>query len=267
VTQTYWKKVLGIPAYKWDWYLKYTLYKLFGLTLPKLKDQRHYWERRGQVYMDEILSSGYLDRERFFQDMLVDALRQLEFDSIFEAGCGFGWNLKRIKETFPDKIVAGVDFSSTQLQNARRYLGSLDVALQQADICEMPLPDDAYDIGFSVGVFMNIHPDKIARAVRQMVRVCRKYIIHIEYDQDNTTERLRQKRAFKTNIVSHDYRTLYRQLGCRIVRFHTYRDFGGDFARCMQKVSSELDRWEGFEGPEKYIFLIVEINSGRDSVS
>ncbi|MCK5174156.1 MAG: class I SAM-dependent methyltransferase [Planctomycetes bacterium] len=259
MAEQYWKSVLGVETYKWKWYFERFMYKLFGLTLPKLKSQQGYWEGRGTVYMDEILSSGYLEREVFFQNMLIDKLGQMDFDSFFEAGCGFGWNIRRVKEEFPQARVGGVDFSSTQIANANDYIGDLDITTAQGDICRMPLADNAFDIGFSLGVFMNIHPDKIGDAAKEMVRVCRKKIIHIEYDSENTTQQLREKRVTKRNIVSHNYRQIYESLGRKVVEFRTYKDFGADFDRHIRKVDSNLDRWEGFEGPEKYVLIIVEI--------
>ena len=256
----YWKRVAGVDLFKVNYYFKYYLYKAFGVTLPKLKDQREYWSRRGRVYMDEFLSSGYGEREIFFQDLLVEQLRGLRFESVFEAGCGFGWNLKRLKEEFPSARVGGIDFSETQLANAGIYLRGHEMELHRADATTMPMPDNHFDVGFTVGVFMNIHPSKINAALREMIRVCKRYIIHVEYDQNHTTPELREKRAFKTNIVSHDYQELYKSLGQRVKAFLTHRDFGQRFESHARSLRTDLHRWEGFEGPEKYIILLVEVN-------
>ena len=255
----YWKKAFGVDLFKIEWYAKYFLYRYLGLTLPKLADQRAYWEDRGRAYYDEFTRSNYQDREVFFQDLLIDALKEIEFDSAFEAGCGFGWNIRRIREDFPRTRVGGLDFSRTQLHNALGYMKKYSPALVCGDACRMPFRDNAFDVGFTVGVFMNIHPRKIRAALLEMKRVSRKYIIHLEYDENHTTDELREKRAFKTNIVSHDYRKLYSEIGARVVRFETYRDFGERFQRHMREVETDLDRWEGFEGPEKYILIVVRV--------
>lgn len=256
--EDYWSKFLGIETYKLEWHAKRLLYSLFGITLPKLRDQRHYWQRRGEVYLDEITSSGYLDREIFFQNMLIDFLGGVPFSSFFEAGCGFGWNIGRVKREFPNAFVGGVDFSRSQLTNARRYLQGAEIPLVNGDACAMALKDKAFEVGFSLGVFMNIHPARIRAALAEMLRVCSRCVVHIEYDENNTTPALREKRAFKTNIVSHDYRGLYRELGAKVVEFRTHADFGEAFRAHARTTTSRLDRWEGFEGPEKYIFLVVE---------
>lgn len=256
--ESYWKRIFGIEQYKIEWYTKSFLYKIFGVTLPKLADQRDYWIRRGTVYREEILASGYLDREVFFQDMLVEFLQTVEFSSFFEAGCGFGWNVERVRREFPATMVGGLDFSWSQLMNSRNYLPDSRFALANGDACHMPFRDNAFDVGFSLGVFMNIHPDKIGIALQEMLRVSGKYVVHLEYDATNTTKDLREKRAPKTNIVGHDYRKLYEDLGCKVVEFKTYADFGAQYHEHARSVSSDLDRWEGFEGPEKYIFIVVD---------
>jgi ubiquinone/menaquinone biosynthesis C-methylase UbiE len=257
-TASYWRRLAGVDLFKVEWYAKYLLYRALGVRLPKLADQRDYWTRRGQVYRQEILSSGYLDREAFFQDMLIQELRGLEFRSFFEAGCGFGWNIGRVAQEFPAALVGGVDFSLSQLQNSRDYLPR-PLPVVNGDACALPLADNAFDVGFSLGVFMNIHPKKIASALREMLRVCGRYVIHLEYDESRTTPELREKRAFKTNIVSHDYAALYESVGARVVKLLTHHDFGAAYQEHARRVSSRLDRWEGFEGPEKYVYLVVEV--------
>lgn len=258
--QNYWKSFAGIPLYKVEWYAKRFLYKALGLTLPKLKDQQDYWAKRGEVYRQEIIASGYLEREVFFQDMLVEFLKEHNaWESFFEAGCGFGWNVRRIKEEFASARVGGVDFSHTQIENSIEYMDGIEHTFKQGDICEMPLEDNAYDVGFSLGVFMNIHPDKIQKACSEMIRTSSKYIIHLEWDADNTTPELRSKRAPKTNIVSHDYKSIYESLGAKVLEFKTHEDFGDAYRERANQIKSDLDRWEGFEGPEKYIWIVVEV--------
>lgn len=255
---TYWKKFLGIEVYKLNYYSKWFIYSLFRIKLPKLREQRAYWTDRGQVYMDEIRTSGYLEREIFFQNMLIERLKQLDFSSFFEAGCGFGWNIKRVKQEFPLVTVGGVDFSYTQLLNSKKYLEKQHIPVISGDNCCMPLKNNAFDVGFSLGVFMNIHHSKIRTALREMIRVCKKYIIHIEYDEHHTTPELRRKRAFKTNIISHDYKNIYKELGLKILEFATYRDFGDHYFEHEKNISNTLERWEGFEGPEKYIVIVLK---------
>lgn len=256
---SYWKSVAGIKLFKVDFLAKRLLHGLFGFSLPKLKDQQSYWAGRGQVYMDEVLDNGVLDREVFFQNLLIEELRRLEFKSCFEAGCGFGWNIRRIKEEFPNVISGGLDFSFSQLANVSVYGEGYDLPVVNGDIYQMPLSDGSFDVGFSVGVFMNIHPDRIDAAIDEMIRVSKKYIIHFEYDQDHTTPELRKIREFKTNIVSHDYKSLYEKRGKNVIRYLTHDDFGDTYRRHIENLSSDVNRWEGYEGPGKYVFALIQL--------
>lgn len=254
---TYWKNFLGIPRYKIDWYYKYFLHKWFGFTFKKLYDQRQYWNERGREYFQEVFNSHHYNYEVFFQDMLIKELKGLAFKSFFEAGCGFGWNVKRVKQEFPEVMISGVDFSFPQLINSRNYLPDIFMPVAQADACFMPLKDASMDVGFSLGVFMNIHPDKIGKAIDEMIRVCKRYIIHLEWDQENTKPSLREKRIFKTNIISHNYRSLYESRGKKVLKFRTCNDFENDFNRRFPKTT--VSSWEEFEGPGKYILILVEV--------
>lgn len=253
------KKILGIPIFKFDYNLKRVLYKIFKIKLPKMKDQRDYWLNRGNVYCQEFNQKGYADLEIFFQDIVIKELKKLNFNSIFEAGCGFGWNIKRFKKEFPKARVGGLDFSHNQLLNGKNnYLENYEIELTEGDATQMPFKDNSYDIGFSLGVFMNINEKKIEKAINEMIRVCRKYIIHLEYDANYTSPELRERRAFKTNIVSHDYKNMYEKKGLKLIKFLTVNDFGNDYQKFIEKKDERVNRWESWEGASKYILLIVE---------
>ena len=70
------KKIFGIPYYKVDYTIKKNLYNLFGIKLPKLKDQRDYWLRRGNEYCNEFQKKGYETLEIFFQDLAIKELKK-----------------------------------------------------------------------------------------------------------------------------------------------------------------------------------------------
>jgi SAM-dependent methyltransferase len=255
-----WAKIFGIEWFKVDYTVKRYLYKIFGLTMPKMKEQSEYWTRRGNTYCNEILHSGFLDREVFFQNMIMERIERLDVNSAFEAGCGFGWNIRRVKELYPHMTVGGLDFSATQLENGKEYMKGYDIETVQGDCSAMPLPDNAFDLGFSLGVFMNIHPDKIDAAAREMMRVCKRYVLHLEYDENHATQDLRDRRAIKTNIISHNYKAIYESLGARAVEVLTHEDFGDAFREHVAVSAGEVkDRWEKIEGPDKYVLYLFEI--------
>ena len=252
------KKFFGIENYKLDFYFKEFLYNFFRISLPKYKSQENYWKSRGNVYMNEFFESKYEKREIFFQNLLFENVRNLNFESAFEAGCGFGWNIKRLKDEFPSKRIGGLDFSETQLLNAKEYCKKSNIELFQGDICNMPFEDNFFDLGFSVGVFMNIHTSKINDAIKEILRVSKKYVLHLEYDENHAEKFLMQKRKFKTNIVSHDYKNLYERHNAKVIKFMNYKDFLEEHSSFMKSINDKLETWENWEGPSKYILILVE---------
>lgn len=254
--------ILGIEKFKLDFHMKMLFYKFMKMTFPKLKSQYEYWAYRGKDYMDSFFDSDYIKLEIFFQNMLVEELKRLEWRSFFEAGCGFGWNIKRVKEEFPQSTVGGIDFSLPQLYSGRnRYHKEFpEIATTGGDATNIPYGDGAFDIGFSLGVFMNIHPSAIRKAISEMIRVSKKYIIHLEYDEMHATRELCEKRRPKTNIISHDYAALYKEVGghnVAIAKFLDYRDFGAACKAFTESQHIQFSRWEKWEGPSKYIFIVV----------
>jgi ubiquinone/menaquinone biosynthesis C-methylase UbiE len=238
---------------------KKLLYDWFGVTLPKLKNQRNYWESRGHSYMDDFFLHGHGDREIFFQDILFHELQNIHFDSIFEAGCGFGWNIKRCKDEYPSVFVSGLDFSWSQLHlKAKDYLVDTNIQVVNGNNCAMPYKNDAFDVGFSLGVFMNIHSDFIIPALEEMARVCRKYIIHLEWNSHLAGNQLKRRRAHKTNIVSHDYDRLYSYLGHKVVKVMCGREFEKSFEDFERRVERKASWWAGYEGPDKYSLYVIQ---------
>jgi ubiquinone/menaquinone biosynthesis C-methylase UbiE len=257
--QKYWRGSLGIDWFKAKYLAKKVLHKYFGIMLPQLKDQRDFWRKRGRIYMDEFLSQGIAEREIFFQNILVEEICRLEFDSCFEAGCGFGWNATRMKKEFPGVVSGGIDLSFTQLSNVAVYSNNSDLPIVNADARKIPFKDDSFDVGYTLGVFMSIHPDNIGSAIDEMIRVCGKYVVHLEYDASHTTPEVLANRACKTHIFPHDYRSLYEERGKRVTRFLSHEDFGEAHDQFMGHVAANYERWEKWEGAGRYVLAVVEL--------
>ena len=172
----YWKKFLGVEIFKVEYYFKWFLYRFVGIELPKLKSQKQYWADRGKSYMKEFIEENYADREIFFQDLLIDELKHLKFGSLFEAGCGFGWNIKRVKDEFPETRIGGVDFSIPQLTHSKDYLKGYKAETCYGDICRMPLKDNAFDRLREYYKLCVVSPDLLMRdEIEQTKVILEKY--------------------------------------------------------------------------------------------
>jgi trans-aconitate methyltransferase len=52
----------------------------------------------------------------------VDALKQMQFDSVLELGCASGPNLLRIEKEFPGTHLSDVDINAQAIDTARTFL-------------------------------------------------------------------------------------------------------------------------------------------------
>ena len=150
------------------------------------------------------------------QQEFVTILRGLAWRSILEVGCGFGWHLKAIREAFPERRVHGLDFSASQIAQARDYLGSA-TGLFQADASSLPASDASYDIVFTSGLLVCIHPDRVQRALGEIVRVARASVMTLEYAREHV--RSPQARATMAEAAWHGhlFGTLYPAAGLELV--------------------------------------------------
>jgi len=142
-----------------------------------------YWRKRGRVYRREFGAHSDETRRafRYQETEFLEALRPLEFDSVLEVGCGFGRMLRLVADEFAPGRIAGVDVSRHQLQEASGLLKGHNPELYEADITRgLPfLEDDSFDLVFTSEVLMHLpEPEPI---IREMARVSRRYVAHLEY--------------------------------------------------------------------------------------
>jgi SAM-dependent methyltransferase len=109
---------------------------------------------------------------------------------VLDVGCGFGLETLRLAPlVVPGGAVTGVDLSAAFLDEGRRRASAagLDVAFEQGDAAQLPVPDAAADVTRAERVL--IYLDDPDRALAEMVRVTRPggRIAIIEPDFDTNT--------------------------------------------------------------------------------
>jgi tRNA (cmo5U34)-methyltransferase len=95
---------------------------------------------------DDYLATIREDIERFdeLQDVVAEATRAVEADSILELGTGTGETAKRVLGLHPDAVFVGVDESESMLEEARRALPpSADLRTQRL---QDTLPSGPFDL-------------------------------------------------------------------------------------------------------------------------
>ena len=174
---------------------RYALHKALRRSLgrwPDLKrrlvyaDPRDYWSLRGgDDYFREQEGQAARDlRARW----MAERIASYRPNSILEVGCGYGKQLRAIREHL-DVPMVGLDFSPTQIAKARVYLRScpeIHVFVGSGD--RLPFPDDSFDLVLTSAVILH-NPPEVAEAIRrEVVRVSRRWAAHNE-DTDVTYNR------------------------------------------------------------------------------
>jgi SAM-dependent methyltransferase len=113
-------------------------------------------------------------------DWLAERIASYRPASILEVGCGYGKLLRAVR-TRLDVPLVGVDFSPTQLGQARHFLNcQRNVELLLASGDRLPFADGSFDMVVTSAVILH-NPPAIAERIRQEVlRVTRRFAAHNE---------------------------------------------------------------------------------------
>lgn len=99
-------------------------------------------------------------------------------ESVFEIGVGGGGLLKDISDSYGGLRVGGVDISKVRMANLKNIFPNQEFLVHDLND-PWPVPDNSYDIVFSVGVLMYIF-DPIP-VVKEMFRVSKHKVIITEF--------------------------------------------------------------------------------------
>jgi pseudaminic acid biosynthesis-associated methylase len=99
--------------------------------------------------------------------------------SIVELGCNIGVNLRALKMVDPAVRLAAYEINAASAETARA-LGVADVRCRS--ILEPDLAADGrFDLAFTKGVLIHIHPDQLAKVYRNLFELSTRYILVAEY--------------------------------------------------------------------------------------
>lgn len=133
-----------------------------------LNDCGDEWMRRNADDIDHDLT----DIERIGKprrDVDLEALEAVSRDSsVLEVGSGYGRQLEALRALGFSRI-CGLDIN---LEGLRRSTN----AAVQADWTQLPFPDESFDMVYTNGTLMHVHPLIMRKVTDEMVRVTRKWI-------------------------------------------------------------------------------------------
>ncbi len=153
----------------------------------------HIQELMLTTYMLEHVNAGY-----------AKPLRVLEF------GCGVGRHLRNLNR-LPGVDVHGYDQSLAMAEGMVRWSGSEwfnSHVKVGSPTGALPFADGEFDIVYSAEVLVHVRPEHIDGILREMVRVCRGHVLHIE-----TSEHTALVDGEHSGCWRHDLPAAYARLG------------------------------------------------------
>ena len=162
----------------------------------------------GDQYTDRNVIDWH-KRYHTFQQMVGG----LSIKRVLEVGCNRGHNLIALSELLGvNGEVIGVEPNVHALRIARA--ASPSVGVIRGDVFDLPFKDDYFDLVFTAGVLIHISLSDLSKALSEIYRLSKRYILAVEYFAPTETAihyRGLDDVLWKRDFLKH-YQTLYHNL-------------------------------------------------------
>ena len=129
--------------------------------------------------------------------------------SVLEFGCGPGWNLSACKRAFPDTQLYGHEINYAAEEAARA--AGLNVRNWRSSIYALP----ETELVFTAGCLIHIPPDEINTIMGRLVAMSYKYVMCIEYEDEEETEI--EYRGKSGLLWKRPYIEMYKDMGLKLI--------------------------------------------------
>ena len=130
-----------------------------------------------------------------FSKFIKDLATSLRSNSVLEVGCNVGNDLRSFPNDFD---VKGIDLNDKALDFAKKKYPSFK--FQKGSIFELPYDDSSIDFVFTHNVLNYIQEDEIDKAINELYRVSKKYILNCELFDENESPIEGMNKAWKRNV-------------------------------------------------------------------
>lgn len=129
-------------------------------------DGKIYWAKNGCARIE-------------FLDAVNQLVQGVENPTVLEAGCGAGLNMYMLNCSNPNLEISGFEYTNARLASAIISLwnSSMRNNLFLADICNMRLDDNSYDVVYTGHVMEQLGQERAEQAIKEAWRVCRRGIV------------------------------------------------------------------------------------------
>ena len=165
--------------------MKKTIKKVVAKIRTKLQDEKYWIARKLDDKVrdwgtdaTDWLSEYWGSQSHPHRALIIEALHEIEFDSVLEVGCNVGANLNQIKTHFPEVKLTGIDVNADAIKFASSLIGG---TFEVASINKIPFGKDSFSCILSDAVLMYIEPKKIKKAIKEICRVTKDTVILVEW--------------------------------------------------------------------------------------
>lgn len=181
--------------------------------------QKKFWQNRKIDWDKQYLATW----DHPHRELIMRALSAFDWVSLWEVGCGPGANLVRIAKTLP--------ITPIQKRHGARQLGGSDINPEAIALAkktfekglfhveavdDLLLSDDSVDVVLSDATLIYYGPEKIDKAVGEMVRIARLGIVLCEFHGTSWWKRLWLR--LTTGYNAYNYQELLEKHGCRNIQ-------------------------------------------------
>lgn len=132
--------------------------------------------------------------------------------TVFELGCGPGWNLHAIAQCAPNTDLYGTDLNLAAVNEARS--AGLEVQHVTGSVAGL-YSSGSMDLVFTAGCLIHVSPAQLEATMRALVDLSARWVIAIEYHAEEETEV--EYRGVKGALWKRNYAKLYQDMGLRLV--------------------------------------------------
>ena len=139
-------------------------------------------EKKGTWYGD--FGIRYTVRNKIIPEKLVPfykrILKDIKPDKILEVGCNRGHNLVAVSYCGQYDLY-GIDINPYSIVIAR---DNKEISFTVGNIYDILYKDNFFDLVLTVGVLIHLEPNTLKDAIKEILRVSKKYFLMMEYNYD-----------------------------------------------------------------------------------
>jgi len=144
--------------------------------------QKHFWANNfGDEYADRNTQNLSVIEETF-----IDFFKTINRDArILELGCNVGLKLQLLKK-IGFLNLTGIEINRKAIEIAKK--NNPDITFIHSSIEDYVSKGEIFDLVFTAGVLIHIHPTKLEYVVKKILSLSKKYIFGLEYYSDEIVE-------------------------------------------------------------------------------